>query len=242
MENILERAREILQQVSDFMKGDLKVMDFDLKIWMLFAAGGAIVLITLVLILLLSGRKRKAKKLKNTSSALENLHTEGEQEEPGDDSASALNGGIVSIGDGVTVDLEAAPPKIINELDPVTEDNPIGHPLPRTTYSILARMRYRDLGQEGQATVMEGSDVVIGRGEGSDVQIHTNPSDTNVSHHHGVIFVQNDLPYYRDESRNGTMMNNKKTLRKGEMIELPVGIPYSIQLGNHQIILFLRKL
>ncbi len=237
----MEKFQEIWETVVDFMHQNLKILEYEFQMWMIFAAAAGLILIILSLILIISGIKRKKRR---QSLVREDNHTrKGELET--NEAAPVPESGILSIGDEDTVNLESMDESggIVMQRDDETTDIPlpVSPQLPRTKYLVQIQMHYAGLVLEARPILTEDGPITIGRGEGPEITIKTNPQDTSVSHHHGTIFLQNDLPYYQDESRNGTILNNTRNLHKGELVQLPQQTKIQLDVGTHKILLFVIK-
>ena len=238
----MDKIREYWQAVVDFMTRDLQIAQMNLKMWMLFAAGAAILLIVLVLILVISGRKRKKQAQQNSFETMPGFQTEmGVEAAPDEASAEQPEGAgeILSIGDEPTVNLDESPVTggLIMEEDGETTDIPGAVPeIPQ--YLLQIRMFYNEQYANESKILTETAPITIGRGEAA--QIQTNPKDTSVSHAHGRFYVQDDAVYYADLSRNGTVLNSTKTLKK-DSIQLPLNVRLQMEIGTHKIWVLVTK-
>ncbi len=231
----------IWKQVVDFMQQDLVLMDNTFKMWMAFAAGAGLILIVLVIILITTRKKRK--KTPDNVVQMEGIHTMMDDDSSAQSPKEDEQPQILSIGDEPTVNLEEMSQNngIVVGADDVTTDMPIETTVKKTQYLVQVQMHYGDLVAEARPILTESTPIVFGRGEGPEVTVRTNPSDTSVSHRHGTIYLQNDLPWYRDDSRNGTILNGARTLHSGDTAQLAVQTKIQLELGTHRVLLFIIR-
>ena len=206
------------------LKGTVTLFGKEIPLWILIAAGAALVALIVLIILLITGKKRKHGRQQDADA--------GEPAENAYITAPDAPGAqILTIGDEPTMDLnrEEAPTggAIFGDDEPTTDLKDPG-------YVIKVRMIYEDVFLDKNLKLMEGGQVIIGRG--SEAAIQTNPADTSISHRHGVFTASDGRIIYQDESRNGTRYNGQRTIYKGDTVTIPMNTKVQMEIGAHKIL------
>ena len=230
----MEKIGEIWQAIVDFMTGDISLLNLNLKMWMIFAIGAALILIVLIVILVISDARRKKK---HDGIVMETGHTEQESE-PEPYSTQNPENQILSIGDEPTVNLDE---QIGNDNGIVMVNDEETQDLVRKTqYLVQVQMHYNGLVSEKRPILDDmTAEIVFGRDEGATVV--TNPEDKSVSRRHGVITLKAGEPWYTNESKNGTILNNSRTLGMDESVKLPLTTKIQLDMGRHKVLLFIIR-
>ena len=226
---VIESA-ETKHKSEDFLsslKNTITLFDREIPIWLLIAAGAALIVLIVLVVLLMLSRKRKAGRGRDAEAS-----GGSGQGKPFITSADSQVGELLTIGDEPTMDLSktGGPEGMFQGDEPTMDMNNSG-------YILRIRMIYGDVYLDKNLKLMEGGQVTIGRG--ADVTIQTNPEDTSVSHRHGVFTAAQGKLIFEDESRNGTIFNEQRTLHRGESATVPLNTKAQMDIGAHKILILL---
>ena len=226
-EETVETAETAVEEsgggIADTLKGTVALFGREIPLWILIAAGAALVVLVVLVILLILGRKRKnGSRNDEAAEPVENAYITAPEE---------AGVQILTIGDEPTMDLnsmdEPAGGAFFGDDEPTTD-------LKEPGYVLKIRMIYEDVFLDKELKLMEGGQAIIGRG--SEAAIQTNLADTSISHRHGVFTAIQGKINYQDESRNGTKYNGQRTIYKGDTVTIPMNTKVQLEIGAHKIL------
>ncbi len=207
-----------LSSVLDFLKNQLRVVGLTIPVWAIIAGAAGLTAIILTVILLVT-RKHPATPI-TTPEPVPVVPPA-----PAPEPAPAP----IHEADDATLDLHG-----------VTADEPTIdlNSVQSAQYVLKIRLDYKGKFLDMEGRLSKDQEAIIGRGDAATFKTH--PADALVSKQHGVFRVENGKPCYVDNSKNGTIVDEKK-LNMGETFDLvPLSEPptklirHRMNLGDHR--------
>ncbi len=210
-----------------FFKKTVSLFGADIPLWVLIAAGLALVLIILLVLLLIILKKRKKARQQYYPPAMGDM---GDSQPfiTGADEDEEPTGKILTIGDEPTMELGAAGGIMMNADEPTTDL------ADQVSYILKLRLIFGDQYMDQDLSIQDGIQLTIGRD--ASAAIRTNPGDTSVSHRHGSFSINQGMLQYTDNSRNGTRFNNQRTLHHGDTVNIPLNTKAQLDIGAHKVL------